>query len=66
MPHEDISENNIIITNLTAEGKPEGILIDMDLGKELNYVPSGASHWTPCSSCRSRCFKAKAIHTGTI
>jgi hypothetical protein len=42
----DISENNIIITTPVAEGDPKGRLIDMDLGKELNSVPSGASHRT--------------------
>ena len=26
--------------------RPKGRLIDMDLGKELNSLPSGASHWT--------------------
>ncbi|KAH6667784.1 hypothetical protein B0J14DRAFT_675777 [Halenospora varia] len=46
MLHRDISENNIIITKPAVEGKSKGILIDMDLGKELNSVPSGASHRT--------------------
>ncbi|KAF4625869.1 hypothetical protein G7Y89_g12294 [Cudoniella acicularis] len=46
MLHRDISENNIIITTPAAEGDPKGRLIDMDLGKELNSVPSGASHRT--------------------
>jgi hypothetical protein len=46
MLHRDISENNIIITTPAAEGDPKGRLIDMDLGKELNSVPSGASHQT--------------------
>jgi len=46
MLYWDISENNIIITSPAAEGNPKGRLIDTDLGKELNSVPSGASHWT--------------------
>ncbi|THV43834.1 hypothetical protein BGAL_0875g00010 [Botrytis galanthina] len=44
--HRDISENNIIITNLPAEGDPKGRLIDLDLAKELDGVPSGARHRT--------------------
>jgi serine/threonine protein kinase len=46
MLYRDIFENNIIITTPAAEGDPKGRLIDMDLGKELNSVPSGASHRT--------------------
>ncbi|KAJ8102674.1 hypothetical protein POJ06DRAFT_280030 [Lipomyces tetrasporus] len=46
MLHRDISENNIIITLASVKGDPKGRLIDMDLGKELNSVPSGASHRT--------------------
>lgn len=46
MLHRDISENNIIITTPSAEGEPKGRPIDVDLGKELNSVPSGASHRT--------------------
>ena len=46
MLYQDIFENNIIITTPAAEGDPKGRLIDMDLGKELNSVPSGASHRT--------------------
>ena len=42
----DISENNIIITAPAAQGDPKGRLIDMDLGKELNSMPSGTSHRT--------------------
>ncbi|KAH9205216.1 hypothetical protein DL95DRAFT_528943 [Leptodontidium sp. 2 PMI_412] len=44
--HRDISENNIIITDHTAEGDPKGRLIDLDLAKELDSMPSGASHRT--------------------
>ncbi len=40
--HRDISENNIIIT----KGDLKGMLIDLDLAKELNSVRSGASHRT--------------------
>ncbi|PQE34074.1 serine threonine- kinase sgk2 protein [Rutstroemia sp. NJR-2017a WRK4] len=44
--HRDISENNIIITELPAEGDPKGRLIDLDLAKELDSIPSGARHRT--------------------
>ncbi|KAM3066403.1 hypothetical protein ACMFMG_012093 [Clarireedia jacksonii] len=44
--HRDISENNIIITELPAEGDPKGRLIDLDLAKELDSMPSGARHRT--------------------
>ena len=44
--HRDISENNIIITELPAEGAPKGRLIDLDLAKELDSMPSGARHRT--------------------
>ncbi|PQE09263.1 serine threonine- kinase Sgk2 protein [Rutstroemia sp. NJR-2017a BBW] len=44
--HRDISENNIIITELPAEGDPNGRLIDLDLAKELDSMPSGARHRT--------------------
>jgi hypothetical protein len=35
-----LSENNVINTTRSAEGR----LIDMDLRKKLNSIPSGASH----------------------
>ncbi|KAL5318088.1 hypothetical protein ACEPPN_015192 [Leptodophora sp. 'Broadleaf-Isolate-01'] len=44
--HRDISENNIIITESASDGDPKGRLIDLDLAKELDSVPSGASHRT--------------------
>jgi hypothetical protein len=44
--HRDVSENNIIITELPAEGAPKGRLIDLDLAKELDSMPSGARHRT--------------------
>ncbi|XMA19891.1 hypothetical protein WAI453_012682 [Rhynchosporium graminicola] len=44
--HRDISENNIIITENPAEGTPKGRLIDLDLAKELDSMPSGARHRT--------------------
>jgi hypothetical protein len=44
--HRDISENNIIITESPFEGGPKGILIDLDLAKELDSLPSGARHRT--------------------
>jgi hypothetical protein len=44
--HRDISENNIIITEHAGDEGPRGRLIDLDLAKELDSVPSGASHRT--------------------
>jgi serine/threonine protein kinase len=44
--NRDISENNIIITDHTVEEDSKGRLIDLDLAKELDSRPSGASHWT--------------------
>ncbi|KUJ16854.1 uncharacterized protein LY89DRAFT_697190 [Mollisia scopiformis] len=40
--HRDISENNIIITEFPAKEEPKGRLIDLDLAKELDSIPSGA------------------------
>jgi hypothetical protein len=44
--HQDISENNIIITELLTKEAPKGRLIDLDLAKELDSMPSGARHRT--------------------
>jgi hypothetical protein len=44
--HRDISENNIIIVGSATEGSPKGLLIDLDLAKELDSMPSGATHRT--------------------
>ncbi|KAG9231374.1 hypothetical protein BJ875DRAFT_506723 [Amylocarpus encephaloides] len=44
--HRDVSENNIIITELPVEDAPKGRLIDLDLAKELDTMPSGARHRT--------------------
>lgn len=44
--YRDVSQNNIIITELPAEGAPKGRLIDLDLAKELDSMPSGARHRT--------------------
>jgi serine/threonine protein kinase len=44
--HLDISENNIIITEAATQRDPKGMLIDLDLGEELDSRPSGASHRT--------------------
>ncbi|KAI1655018.1 hypothetical protein F4813DRAFT_392009 [Daldinia decipiens] len=44
--HRDVSENNIIITEPATECDPRGRLIDLDLAKELDAVPSRASHRT--------------------
>jgi serine/threonine protein kinase len=40
------SENNVIITDAENEGEPKGMLIDLDLAKELDSGPSGARHRT--------------------
>jgi Fungal protein kinase len=44
--HRDISKNNIIITEAATDRDPKGMLIDLDLAKELDSVPSRASHRT--------------------
>lgn len=44
--HWDVSKNNIIITESATDRDPKGRLIDLDLAKELDNVPSGASHRT--------------------
>ena len=44
--HRDISVNNIIITDAVHEGDPKGMLIDLDLAKDLEGGPSGARHRT--------------------
>jgi serine/threonine protein kinase len=44
--HRDISENNLIITEIKQKGDPRGKLIDLDLAKELDGGPSGARHRT--------------------
>ncbi|KUI68648.1 hypothetical protein VM1G_03803 [Cytospora mali] len=44
--HRDISENNIIIIDTEVDSDPRGMLIDLDLAKELKGGPSGARHRT--------------------
>lgn len=44
--HRDISEKNIIITEPATEGDPKGMLIDLDLAKELESLRGGASYRT--------------------
>lgn len=44
--HRDISENNIIITNPEKAGGHSGMLIDLDLAKEVGSGRSGARHQT--------------------
>ncbi|GAW26698.1 putative 1 protein kinase [Rosellinia necatrix] len=44
MLHRDISDNNLIITNTEREADPKGMLIDLDLAKELASGSSGARH----------------------
>ena len=38
--------NNIIIIEAATKGDLKGILIDLDLAKELDSLPSGTSHRT--------------------
>lgn len=44
--HRDISSNNIIITRPETENGFYGMLIDLDLAKDLKSGPSGARHQT--------------------
>jgi Fungal protein kinase len=44
--HRDVSKNNIIIADGENEEDPRGLLIDLDLAKEMNSGPSGARHRT--------------------
>ncbi|EEH46959.1 uncharacterized protein PADG_03057 [Paracoccidioides brasiliensis Pb18] len=44
--HQDISENNIIITNPEKTDGHSGMLIDLDLAKEVGSEQSGACYWT--------------------
>jgi hypothetical protein len=44
--HRDVSKNNVIITDAEKEEDPSGLLIDLDLAKELDSGPSGARHRT--------------------
>jgi serine/threonine protein kinase len=44
--HRDISENSVVITDAKKEGEPRGMLIDLDLAKELDSGPSGARYRT--------------------
>ncbi|KAF7960433.1 hypothetical protein EAE96_000114 [Botrytis aclada] len=44
--HQNISENNIIITKLLIEDNPKGKLIDLNLTKELNNLPNKTHHQT--------------------
>ncbi|KAI9863684.1 MAG: hypothetical protein M1813_003707 [Trichoglossum hirsutum] len=44
--HRDVSINNVIITDAKKEEDPRGMLIDLDLAKEMGSGPSGARHRT--------------------
>ncbi|KAL7938215.1 serine/threonine-protein kinase Sgk2 [Trichoderma chlorosporum] len=44
--HRDISSNNIIITDPKVADGFKGMLIDLDLAKEIDSGPSGARHQT--------------------
>jgi hypothetical protein len=48
-----MSENNIIITDSATEGGSRRRLIDLDLAKELDSVPSGATEVTGRALCNS-------------
>ncbi|KAH8748191.1 hypothetical protein F5882DRAFT_311544, partial [Hyaloscypha sp. PMI_1271] len=45
--YRDISENNIIIAEAANKGDPKGMLIDLDLAKELDSLLSGAVYVLP-------------------
>jgi len=65
--HRDISENNIIIIEAATKGDPKGILIGLDLAKELDRLPSGASYWTSTMQFMAiEVLQGNATHTGTI
>jgi len=44
--HRDISENNLIITDAREDGEPKGMIIDLDLAKELRIARTGARRRT--------------------
>ena len=44
--YRDVSENDIIITEHPTKQAPKGLLIDLDLAKEVDSKPSGARHRT--------------------
>jgi serine/threonine protein kinase len=44
--HRDISENSLIITDVEKDGESKGMLIDLDLAKELDNGWSGARRQT--------------------
>ncbi|PQE09269.1 serine threonine- kinase sgk2 protein [Rutstroemia sp. NJR-2017a BVV2] len=44
--HQDILENHIIIAEPALDGAAKGRLINLDLAKELESLPSGARHRT--------------------
>ena len=44
--HRDVSKNNIIIADAENDADPRGMLIDLDLAKELNSGLSEARHQT--------------------
>ncbi|KAI9861265.1 MAG: hypothetical protein M1813_005438 [Trichoglossum hirsutum] len=52
--HQDISENNIIITDPKKSGGFMGVLVDLHLAKEMGSEPSGAR-------CRTGTMEFKAI-----
>ena len=64
--HQDISENNVIITDLPAKEAPKGRLIDLDLAKELTSPASGARHRTGTMQFMAIGFlRTMATRTGT-
>ncbi|KAL9098225.1 MAG: hypothetical protein Q9163_006079 [Psora crenata] len=44
--HRDVSVNNVIITDAENREDPKGMLIDLDLAKQLDHGLSGARHRT--------------------
>ncbi|KAI9764357.1 MAG: hypothetical protein M1840_008495 [Geoglossum simile] len=65
--HRDISKNNIIITDAEKEEDPNGMLIDLDLAKELDSGLSGARHRTGTMEFMAiEVLEGKATPTATI
>lgn len=61
--HRDISENNIIITDPEKANGFSGMLIDLDLGKEVSAGCSGARHQTGTMEFMAIQVLRKVAHT---
>ncbi|OJD17655.1 hypothetical protein AJ78_02246 [Emergomyces pasteurianus Ep9510] len=57
--HRDISENNIIITDPDKADGHSGMLIDLDLAKEVGSERSGARHQTGTMDFMARLGRTK-------